>query len=104
MSTERTPSALPPQAALYQLATGHYFTNALHRITKLGTAELLATRPRRATELAETTATHAAALHRVLRLLASVGVFAEREDGSFVLTSLGECLRPGVPGSFRAMV
>src|SRR5204862_1803435 len=70
----------------------------------LGIAELLASGPRRATELAETTATHAAALHRVLRLLASVGVFVEREDGSFALTSLGECLRPGVPGSSRAMV
>ena len=39
-----------------------------------------------------------------MRLLASVGVFEERENGSFALTSLGECLRAGVPGSTRAMV
>jgi hypothetical protein len=33
-----------------------------------------------------------------------VGVFEEREDGTFALTPLGECLRAGVPGSARAMV
>src|SRR5262249_23028317 len=52
----------------------------------------------------EATATHAPSLNRVMRLLASAGVFEEQEDGAFALTSLGECLRPGVPGSVRAMV
>src|SRR5262249_28280312 len=84
---------LPPQAALYQLGIGHYFSNALHLVTKLGIADLLKDGPRPATELADATGTHAPALSRVLRLLASVGVFEERDDGSFALTSLGECLR-----------
>ncbi len=101
---ETTPSGLPPQLALYQLATGHYLSQALYVAAKLGIAELLADGPRPSTELAEATATHAPSLNRVLRLLASVGVFEEREDGSFALTPLGECLRPGVPGSARAMV
>ena len=39
-----------------------------------------------------------------MRLLASVGVFEEKEDGGFALTALGECLRADVPGSSRAMV
>jgi len=39
-----------------------------------------------------------------MRLPASVGVFAEQENGNFVLTSLGQCLRLGLPGSSRAMV
>lgn len=97
-------SGLPPQAVLYQLGIGHYFSNALHLAVKLGIAELLADGPRRSTDLAEATTTHAPALHRVMRLLASAGVFEERDDGVFALTSLGECLRPGVPGSARAMV
>jgi len=100
MATE----TLPPQAALYQLGIGHYFSNALHLVTKLGIAELLADGPRHADDLAQATATHAPSLRRVLRLLASVGVFAERDEGAFALTPLGECLRPGVPGSARAMV
>jgi SAM-dependent methyltransferase len=96
--------ALPPQAALYQIAIGHYFSRALHLVAKLGIADLLANGPRPVDELAAATATHASSLARVLRLLASVGVFEERERGSFALTSLGECLRSGVPGSSRAMI
>ena len=95
---------IPPQTALYQLGIGHYYSNALHLVAKLGIAELLADGPRRATELAEATATHVASLHRVMRLLASVGVFEEGDGGTFALTSLGECLRQGIPGSARAMV
>jgi orsellinic acid C2-O-methyltransferase len=104
MSTESTQAALPPQAALYHLGIGHYITNALHLAAKLGVAELLKDGPRHANDLALATQTHAPSLRRVLRLLSSVGVFEERENGAFVLTSIGECLRAGVPGSARAMV
>lgn len=38
-----------------------------------------------------------------MRLLVSVGVFTEEENGNFALTAVGECLRTGVPGSSRAM-
>src|SRR5262249_42988567 len=41
---------------------------------------------------------------RVLRLLASVGVFEEHSDGTFALAPLGELLRDDVPGSLRALV
>jgi orsellinic acid C2-O-methyltransferase len=47
---------------------------------------------------------HAASLRRVLRLLASVGVFAENDDGRFALTPTGEMLREDAPGSMRASV
>src|SRR5262249_16304294 len=43
-------------------------------------------------------------LNRVMRLLASVGIFEEREGGKFALTPLGEMLRTGVPGSMRSSV
>jgi len=83
--------ALPPQMALYQMAIGHYLSRALHLAAKLGVADLLKDGARRAEELAEATDTHAPSLRRVLRFLASVGVFEERWDGRF-------------PGSSRAMV
>ena len=91
---------LPPPAALYQLATGHYVSHAIYAAAKLGIADLLGTGPQRCDDLAKATGTHAPALRRVLRLLASAGVFAETEDGRFELTPVGSCLQSG-PGSFR---
>jgi hypothetical protein len=99
-----TQSALPPQAVLYQMAIGHYVSRALHLAAKLGIADLLKDGPRPVGELADATATHAPSLRRVLRLLASAGVFEEREDGVFALTPLAEYLRSDVPGSARALV
>jgi SAM-dependent methyltransferase len=90
--------------ALYHLATGHYLSHALYLAAKLGIAELLNDGPRHVTELGAATATHAPSLQRVLRLLASAGVFEEQENGAFALTALGVCLREGVPGSARALV
>jgi hypothetical protein len=95
---------LPPGAILYQLSIGHYVSRALHLAAKLRIADLLAGGARSAAELAAKTGTDAAALRRVLRLLASTGVFAEQEDGAFALTPLGEMLRSDVAGSARAMV
>src|SRR6185295_9509495 len=99
-----TESARPPQLALYQIAIGHYFSRALGLFAKLGIADLLAGGPRPVGELAAATDTHAPSLQRVLRLLVTVGVFEEREPGTFATTSIGECLRADVPGSARAMV
>src|SRR5262249_19997119 len=45
--------------------------------------------------------THAPSLYRVLRTLASVGVFVERAEGRFALTPMGEYLRTGIPESLR---
>lgn len=103
MTTETSPG-LPPQLALYHLATGHYLSHALSLAAKLGIADLLADGPRHSNDLAEATRTNAPALNRVLRLLATAGVFAEQEDGAFVLTPIGAALRAGVPASARAMV
>ncbi len=97
-------STLPPPLVLYQLSIGHYLSRALHLAAKLGVADLLRDGPRNCNELADATQTHAPSLNRVMRFLASVGVFAEQENGNFALTSLGEFLRTGVPGSMRAAV
>lgn len=100
MATQTTDD-LPPPMALHQIATGYYFSRALFVAAALGIADLLAPGPRNADQLAESTGTHAPSLRRVLRLLVTVGVFAENEDGSFQLTALGECLRSDIPHSFR---
>ncbi|MGH8218139.1 MAG: methyltransferase [Steroidobacteraceae bacterium] len=94
-------SAPPPISVLYQIGTGHYLSQALLLAAKLDVAELLKNGPRQADELAELCSVHAPALKRVLRLLASVGVFLENEDGSFGLTPVGELMHTA-PG--RAFV
>lgn len=100
-AADRT-AALPPFLALYQMVTGFYVSRALHAVAKLGVADLLAGGARDATALASATRTNGPALRRVLRLLASVGVLSEEENGAFTLTPLGELLRSDVPGSMRA--
>jgi len=93
---------LPPPVRLYQMATGHYVSQAIYVAAKLRIADLLGNGPRRHDELATATGTDASSLRRVLRLLASAGVLNETEDGSFELTPIGACLQSG-PGSFRAV-
>ena len=97
-------SAEPPGLALYRIGVGHYFSRALALAAKLGVADFMKDGPRHYEDLAKATHTHGPSLNRVLRLLASVGVFEEREAGKFALTPLGELLRTGVPGSMRSSV
>ena len=52
--------------------------------------------------MARATGTHERSLYRVLRALASVGVFAEDGEGRFGLTPLAELLQSGVADSQRA--
>jgi len=70
------PGELPPQLALFQMMTGHYLSRAVYVAAKLGIADLLSEGPQHYNELAKATGTHAPSLNRLLRFLASAGVFA----------------------------
>jgi hypothetical protein len=96
------PAALPPPAALYQLAIGHYFSRALELAARLGVADLLRGGPRSAADLARELGVQPSALQRVLRLLATVDVFDEDESGRFSLTPMGDLLRSDAEGSMRS--
>jgi len=99
METQNTqPIAEPPGLALYRVGVGHYFSRALALAAKLGVADFMNDGPCHYDDLAKATNTHGPSLYRVMRLLASVGIFEEREGGKFALTPLGEMLRTGVPG------
>jgi hypothetical protein len=100
----RDAAAAPPGLVLYQMSIGHYVSRALHLAAKLGIADLLKDGPCAAEDLAAATQTHAPSLRRVLRLLASVGVFDEVDGGRFALTPVGDALRADVPESSQAMV
>jgi len=98
------PSALPPSMLLYQMSIGHYLSRALALAAKLKLADLLKDGPKNYAEVASATGTHPPSLRRVMRLLASAGIFVEQENGDFTLTPIGDYLRSDVPGSMRASV
>jgi len=95
--------AVPPPATLLQMMTGYWVSQALYVAAKLGVADLLAEGPRPVEALAVATQTDAPSLHRVMRALASVGVFTEAHPGTFALTPLAALLRTGTPDSMRAL-
>ena len=93
-------------AATQQLArmiSGYWISQAVYVAAQLKIADQLAQGPQSLSQLADATKTHQPSLYRLLRALASVGVFAEQADGRFVLTPMAECLRSDVPGSQWAM-
>lgn len=99
-----THAAPPPPVVMTQMITGGvWITQSLYVAAKLGIADLVAAGPQPVAALAEATGTHAQSLYRVLRALASVGVFAEDEAGHFGLTPLAATLQSNIPGSLRAM-
>ena len=90
---------MSPHLRMRDLITGYWMTQIICAAAKLGIADLLRDGPRSADDLAAATKTHAPSLYRLLRALASLGVFAEGEAQRFALTPLGDCLRRDAPGS-----
>jgi hypothetical protein len=93
-----------PQTQLLQMAWSHQISSLVRVAAHLQLADHLAQGSRTADELAPLTATHAPSLYRVMRTLASMGLFTEDEKHRFSLTALGEPLRSGTPGSVRSSV
>jgi hypothetical protein len=91
-----------PAGQLLHLISGYWVTQAIYVAAELGIADLLGRKGRSVDELASATQTHAGALYRVLRALASVGVFAEVSPRAFALTPIGALLRSDMPGNLRA--
>ncbi|WP_394841535.1 acetylserotonin O-methyltransferase [Pendulispora brunnea] len=97
----RAPQGGAPADELARLVNGFYISQAISVAARLGLADLMSNGPVPVEEMAAKIGAHPRALHRLLRALASVGVFAEREGGTFGLTPMAEKLRSDVPGSFR---
>jgi len=93
---------MPPQAVMLQMISGFWLSRAIYIAAKLGIADLVKDQPQTAADLAQSTGTHGPSLYRVLRALASAGIFAEDADGRFAITPLAATLQTDVPGSLRA--
>ncbi|MEV0390648.1 methyltransferase [Nonomuraea sp. NPDC050643] len=85
-------------------ALGFVYPAALRAVATVGVADHLAGGPLTVAELAERTGTQEGSLRRVLRVLATRGVFEELDDGRVRLTTLGQALRSDAPFPARPAV
>ena len=92
----------PPQTVMFRLIMGRWVSQLIYVAAKLELADRLKHGPRTAEELATAAEVQAPALYRVLRAMASVGVFAETKGKRFKLTPLAATLQKAVPGSMHA--
>jgi O-methyltransferase/methyltransferase family protein len=97
-AADRRPAA---QDTMLGHITGYWISQMLFVVAQLGVADELANKPQKPDALARRVGAQPDALHRILRALASVGIFAEMADGRFKLTPTAATLRSDVPGSLR---
>ena len=84
-----------------EIITGKWKTQAVCVAAELGIADMLKDGPRSAQEIAQAADASEDAVYRLLRALASLGLFASLPERRFSLTPLGTYLRSDVPGSLR---
>jgi hypothetical protein len=89
-----------PQTRLRNLLRGAVATRAVAIVADLGVADALAARPRPVADLARELCADADVLQRLLRALASDGVFTEVEPGVFRNTDVSDILRDDAWAAF----
>jgi len=95
-ATARLSTTKPEAAArLLELIQMRLISEAIHVAAALGVADLLAAGPKSADELSKATRASAPSLRRVMRALASFGIFSHDSADRFALAPLGEFLKPG---------
>ena len=107
MNASTAPSAASAANSAYvnlmQLTSACWTSRCLHVIAELGVADALGDHPQSTEGLAKATATQPQALYRVLRLLASVGIF-EWKNGTWHHTEASRLLRSDHHASLRDYV
>jgi SAM-dependent methyltransferase len=103
MSTEHESRAqVPPSMQVMQLLwPAAMALQAIHVAAELSLADLLASGPKTAAELAPAAKVHTLSLDRLLRALTSLGIFAEDNEGRYCQSALSDVLRSDHPGSIR---
>jgi len=93
----------PNEVALTGMINGYWMTQMIYTAARLGVADALAEGPQTVAVLAARLSVHQPSLYRLLRALASRGIFRETDDGCFELTPMAELLRSDVPGSLHGL-
>ncbi|MEE4354608.1 MAG: methyltransferase [Desulfatiglans sp.] len=97
------PNELPPPAQLMRFIVGKWISKPIYVAAELGIADMLAEGSKSIEELAQASQSHAPFLYRMMRALASVGIFVETEAKCFELTPMAEYLKTGAMKSIALM-
>ena len=89
---------------LIDMAMGYMRSRVVCAAARLRIADALSNGEQTVQQLASACNADPDSLHRLLRVLASIGIVTEAAPGSFALTPLGEPLRRDAPHSVRAGV
>jgi hypothetical protein len=93
--------------AARQLAHTYYglvVSRCIHELADIGAADALDETPESSDVLAQRIGAHPDALRRILRLLATQGIFREDSSGKFAHTDQSRLLRSDHPQSMRALL
>jgi len=86
---------------MFQVAVGYWLSKALFCAAKANVADQLEEGPRPVEDLASAAGVDSENLYRVLRALASIGIFEETEPGIMALTKKADYLRGDHPHSMK---
>ena len=86
---------------LLGVLSGGVLAQSCYAVARLGVPDELASGPRTVPDLAARCGADPRVLHRLLRALASLGLFRQTASATYELTSVGELLRSDVAGSLR---
>ena len=84
--------------------TGAWVAQGIYTATKLGIVDALSGNAMNADAIAERVDANPDAVNRLMRMLASRGVFTQRRGGKFALTALSNVLRTDAADSMRGLV
>src|SRR5205814_6106604 len=96
-SRARRASSSRPYEVLFQMVIGKWISQAIGTVVAIGVPDELRNGARRCSDIARKAGVSEDALYRLLRALASVGLFAESADRRFKLTPMGQFLRSDHP-------
>lgn len=88
-----------PYDVLFQMVIGKWISQAVGTVVAIGVPDLLAKGAHRCSDIAREIDVSEDGLYRLLRALASVGLFAESTNRRFKLTPMGQLLRRDHPES-----
>jgi hypothetical protein len=89
---------------LLHIMRGYRISRCIFAANELGISDHLANGAKSVEELAKLTNCHTLNLYRLLRTLASIGVYEETEEKHFINTRLSELMRSNVPGSMKIQI
>jgi hypothetical protein len=91
------------QLYMRNLLMSFVVSRAVQVAAELGLADALADGPKDRDALARGVGAHADTMNRLIRALASFGIFKQLADGRVANTAQSECLRSDAPGSLREL-